>query len=800
MSLIHWWPLNGDTEDKVGNKHGTLLGTATLTEPGKLGTCLSGGNGTKITAGVDVANCNLLDEISTEYSAAMWIKVHGTHVHYEGAFISSGDWNNKRWTFGINQANNRIQPLTNASNQNYVSLGKTLTNNQWYHVVTTYKDGKASLYLDGVLINTITAAAPYQSSATNLTIGRETYAAGYFSFNGDICDVRIYDHALSKLEVRELSKALVIHYKFDDILAETTTNLLNHGDNSWSKLTVNVTSKHQGDGHYIVTTTTANNNAANGQIRCYFPLNVLTTGTAYSFSCKYKVLSGTGNLILSDWCDSYITNKQTIDCGDFIFLSCYCATTRTYNSTYRFLDMDMDANSQIEIWDIQLQTNAQPTPYTLGTRESMLRNETGYMQPVIVRNLELTTDTNCGEYAGVFDMSKPTQISTALNLGNSTDVSVVCWLYLQSGSTAFTDNALYCVLNGTAINLYAYGRSNSWLYSPSCLTMDTWNHVAVVYSATERILYVNGAEIAKDTISGTFEAKSSLDIGFGTSTTRGFNGKISDFRVYRTALSAADIADIYQSRTAISKLGDIITQQFKGGQTVPEFKKNYEVAATFFAEDINPTYERLEYLESTGTQYIDTGYVNTTNHYGYWLDMEWGASPTSSFYSMMGFMASSTNPRAGVHSYSGTYMIGANATTNSSVVPITGERTIIYADFKSGDQRLYKDGTQIANNTTSFNHSSNTLTTYIFARNNSGQNRSKIRVYEAKMYEGNTVVRHYLPARRKSDGVLGLYETYTKEFLVNVGTSTFITGPALSTNAAAIHKQGYISARNIIEI
>jgi hypothetical protein len=72
--------------------------------------------GEQTPAGVSVDNCNLLDEISTEYSAAMWIKIHGTHIHYEGAFISSGNWNNQRWTFGINQANNRIQPLTNASN------------------------------------------------------------------------------------------------------------------------------------------------------------------------------------------------------------------------------------------------------------------------------------------------------------------------------------------------------------------------------------------------------------------------------------------------------------------------------------------------------------------------------------------------------------------------------------------------------------------------------------------------------------------------------------------------------------
>lgn len=37
-------------------------------------------------------------------------------------------------------------------------------------------------------------------------------------------DVRIYDHALSQAEVKELSKALFVHYTFDDILTEATTN------------------------------------------------------------------------------------------------------------------------------------------------------------------------------------------------------------------------------------------------------------------------------------------------------------------------------------------------------------------------------------------------------------------------------------------------------------------------------------------------------------------------------------------------------------------------------------------------
>lgn len=226
MGLIHWWPLNGDTRDYgLKPKNGKLVGAGNVTTDGIIGKCLSGMTGEKTAAGVSVDNCNLLDEISTEYSASVWIKVHGTHVHYEGAFISSGDWNNKRWTFGIRQENNRIQPLTNASNQNFISLGKTLTIDKWYHVVTVYKDGRAYLYLDGSLVNSVAATAPYQSSATNLCIGRETYASGYFSFNGDICDVRIYDHALSEKEIEEISLGLILHYPFNNPYEIGTKNL-----------------------------------------------------------------------------------------------------------------------------------------------------------------------------------------------------------------------------------------------------------------------------------------------------------------------------------------------------------------------------------------------------------------------------------------------------------------------------------------------------------------------------------------------------------------------------------------------
>jgi hypothetical protein len=41
----------------------------------------------------------------------------------------------------------------------------------------------------------------------------------------DISDFRLYNHALSNAEVKELSKGLILHYTFNDPLLENTTNL-----------------------------------------------------------------------------------------------------------------------------------------------------------------------------------------------------------------------------------------------------------------------------------------------------------------------------------------------------------------------------------------------------------------------------------------------------------------------------------------------------------------------------------------------------------------------------------------------
>ena len=54
---------------------------------------------------------------------------------------------------------------------------------------------------------------------------------------------------------------------------------------------------------------------------------------------------------------------------------------------------------------------------------------------------------------------------------------------------------------------------------------------------------------------------------------------------------------------------------------------------------------------------------------------------------------------------------------------------------------------------------------------------SKARIYEYLYYEGDTLLRHMYPAKRESDGELGMYDVVNNVFYTNPGTGTFIKGP-----------------------
>ena len=53
-------------------------------------------------------------------------------------------------------------------------------------------------------------------------------------------------------------------------------------------------------------------------------------------------------------------------------------------------------------------------------------------------------------------------------------------------------------------------------------------------------------------------------------------------------------------------------------------------------------------------------------------------------------------------------------------------------------------------------------------------------IYYAKIWNNDVLVRNFIPAKRNSDNVFGMYDTVTNTFFTNQGTGDFIAGPVAS--------------------
>lgn len=203
-NIVLSFPLNKDFRN-IGlvNAETSKLGNASIIEDQNFGGCLQAGDGTQTTNGVN-CNTNLLDELSEQkFSCSVWVKPKGNHVHYNGTFFSSGNWNNKSWAFGVNSANTQVDMFGPRYNT-YVSCNVPV--NEWTNLISIYNNREAKLYKNGQYVTSYTFPSSYvfSSDTTWCAIGRETYAGGYFSFNGNIADLRVYNLLLTEKDIQRI--------------------------------------------------------------------------------------------------------------------------------------------------------------------------------------------------------------------------------------------------------------------------------------------------------------------------------------------------------------------------------------------------------------------------------------------------------------------------------------------------------------------------------------------------------------------------------------------------------------------
>ena len=92
------------------------------------------------------------------------------------------------------------------------------------------------------------------------------------------------------------------------------------------------------------------------------------------------------------------------------------------------------------------------------------------------------------------------------------------------------------------------GSNSAYTYINFVPTLNTWYHLAIVYSATKVQLYVNGAFYGETTSSKGYNFNTTMDVHLGSrySGAYWFGGNVADFRIYNEALSAYEIRKIAQ--------------------------------------------------------------------------------------------------------------------------------------------------------------------------------------------------------------------------------------------------------------
>ena len=184
-------------------------------------------------------------------------------------------------------------------------------------------------------------------------------------------------------------------------------------------------------------------------------------------------------------------------------------------------------------------------------------------------------------------------------------------------------------------------------------------------------------------------------------------------------------------------------------------------------------YYQLNYLESTGTQYINTG-IKTPFSFG----MKFELTATANSTGICGQFVNVNNYRFGFEIVNGKFQFGVGQSWIWKASIDTNYHAVLCDLTDPSDPQFWDNETSYAYPTTA---SVNAQDFWLFASNGLA-NKSSQKLYQFIVYDENQDETHiFTPAERKSDGVLGLYEEVNGVFYTNNGTGDFVSGGRVGT-------------------
>ena len=210
--LVGWYRMQGDVNDHSGKgNNGTLVNGPLAAMADKYGNSTGAYNFVYATHQyITLANSNPLYSTSSPgYSVAAWIKSPSAYTEFLYCDFSS---TNGFAQFGIHPSstNKLTVYVKNSSGTNILNATSTTTcqDNTWHHVVWSDNAGTAAVYIDGALDAT---NFNYTPGSLGVTLNRSSIGAdqnGNSQWAGGLCDVRLYNRALSAADAHTLYAAI----------------------------------------------------------------------------------------------------------------------------------------------------------------------------------------------------------------------------------------------------------------------------------------------------------------------------------------------------------------------------------------------------------------------------------------------------------------------------------------------------------------------------------------------------------------------------------------------------------------
>ena len=560
MSLQVWLPLNGNLEN-LGLSNVTVTNNgATVDNNGKIGKCYSFSNGNTLFCADTILSKN-----QNEYSISVWAKGYGClysqrpemNSIYRCIFIYS-------------------QNLILFDEGNRWDASVTYDGNNWNHFVFIKNGSKRYIYINGHLAGENANASTPSQVSTGFFIGDSQITETSTSnnpFNGKLNDFRIYDHALSAKEVKELSKGLVLHYR---LAGPGQANLLNgniHLSSAWTQ--ENHTVVDYSDSNFTglkITATQANGRIYNSVSNLWIANNAKYT---VSFWAKSDTVGTTIDCSrsLRDFSPTF-----TLD-TNWKYYSGIITTTGTATDGTLSIRINQ-ASRVVYIVNIKVENGAIATPFVppsnssiysaMGYNNNIEYDCSGYRRNG-TKSRNITWDIDSPRYTTSYSALSDYPIKAEVNMPSCDSMTVSFWTKITTFGTAksglfatsnmSTDPTDY---NDTAMaqrdsDIDLKGVSGSGkIFNFTAPSTGQWHHCVFVYDGSKVYYYQDGKKINEEACAiGALKSYQYFYLGYSKAggVVRKTLGKWSDLRIYTTALSAEDIAELYHSAVIVDNTG-----------------------------------------------------------------------------------------------------------------------------------------------------------------------------------------------------------------------------------------------------